>query len=422
VNTLEDRLQLALAAKSNEITRLVLDRPTPALDLDAEPEVLLPEPRHSEHRSRGLVAAALAVAAMVLLAVGATVAHRASTAHRFEPAQDRPRSAVPWSKVGADWTLIITLQGSARTNGGVLYLLDPSGHRFAIAPLPQGYLHLERWSFDTGEALVTGDTDPATNAGQALLVDLHTGVQSKLVVPGRYNTLQFAGRDHRLLLATSPQWMVAVTGTGQRLATFQGSQFAGSLVSPDGTQVVTGSAEGLQVYDLATARRIRTLAAPAGYRDCAVTYRDTASPDVVARCWSSTRSTLVTEFSFAPDGSRPPQRRSVPAGWTAVSFSGGTVAIAHDTSARYEPRNVRFAQVDRSGRLSPLTLPAQLQQQGWEIASVGTQSFLLERSEGGPPVELARWNPLDGAFVSLFQATGGRASLASYAGWKTDLF
>src|SRR4029079_425717 len=106
VNTLEDQLRAALNAKSDRITELALARPVPVLDLDTAPVVLLPGPQHRPHRSRGLVASVVAVAAMILLAVGAVALHRARAAYHFDPAQVHPRSAIPWNQVGPGWTLV----------------------------------------------------------------------------------------------------------------------------------------------------------------------------------------------------------------------------------------------------------------------------------------------------------------------------
>lgn len=420
MNTVEDRLRAALTAKSDAVT---LDKADPGAlpppPAPAEIIRLVPDVSARPQRRIAPVLAAVAAAVVLALVAGTLLAGR-GRGPATDPAGSRTQ--VPWSRVGADWTLMVTLQDSAH-GSGVLYLADPAGHRYRISSLPPWFLHLEQWSFDTGQALITADSDPATNAGKILLVDLRTGSQTKLSVPARYNTVQFAGRDHKLLLATSPLWMVAVDRTGRRTATFQGPEFWGSVVSPDGSQVVAGTVKGLAVYDVATGRRIRTLAAPAGYRNCIAVFGTAmAAADVTGRCESSTRQNVIANFSFSPAGSHRPTAQPVPSGWTAVSFSDGLVAVRHASPVIYQLRDVRFARVT-GGRLVPLTLPSQLEQTGWQIASSGSHSFLvglLPDPNDSNPAELARWNPFTGAFVVLFRSDRDRARLVSAVGWQAS--
>ncbi len=424
MNTLEDRLRAALSAKSDAVT---LDE-TEHEDLPAEVIRLVPESLDRPRRRIAGVLAAVAAAVVLALAVGTLVAGRGN-GRDTDPAGTR--SQIPWSRVGADWTLTVTVPATPPTAAnGTLYLVDPSGHRYLISSLPPHFLWVEDWKLDTGKALITADSVPATNSGKVLLVDLHTGAQQEQSVPARSNTIQLVGRDGHLLLATSPLWMVTVSDTGQRVATFPGSYFWGSVLSPDGSRVVAGGQAGLIMYETATGRRIRTLAPPTGYGECAAVSGTASGSEVIGSCYSHTQKDVVEGFTFSLTGSSAPRPAPVPSGWRTASFSRGVVAIEHNTTGRYEPRDVHFARVAASGRLVPLTLPEQLRQAGWAITSVGVDSFLLERSVDRPIpggtgqypelVELARWNPLTGAFVSLFRASSHQR-LVSYAGWRATL-
>lgn len=423
MNALEDRLRAALAAKSDAVTEDETEAWYRAEDLPAEVIRLVPAGPSRPQRRTATVLAAVAAAVVLALAVGTLVAGRG---HGPTAESAGTRAQVPWSQVGPDWTLTVTVP-AIPTNAvnGTLYLVNPSGHRYRISSLPPHFLWVEQWKLDTGKALVSRDSIPATNSRKALLIDLRTGGQQELSVPAKYNTVQFVGPDEHLLLATSPLWMVTVTDTGRRVATFPGSFFWGSVLSPDGSQVVAGSPAGLIVYETATGRRIRTLAPPAGYGDCAAVSGAASGSGVIGSCYSRTQKDVVESFTFSLTGSSAPRPAPVPSGWSAASFSRGVVAIEHNTTGRYEPRNVRFARVAASGRLVPLTLPRQLQQAGWAVTSVGTDSFLLERSVGKEEfqavAELARWNPFTGSFASLYLADPSKRRLVSYVGWRATL-
>ncbi len=371
-----------------------------------------------QRRFTTLVAAvaAVAAAAVLALAVGTIVAGRGNGP---APGHVGNRAQIPWSQVGADWTLIVTTP-KASDASGTLYLVDASGRRYEICTLHSEFLLVAQWSVGTGRALVTRTGFHSKDSNEILLVDLHTGSQTKLAVPINFNTVQFADANQSSILATSPFKMLTVTETGRRVSNFPGSDFWGSVVSPDGSQVVAGNPAGLTVFDAAGGRRVRTLAPPAGYGDCAAIAWASGS-DVSGVCYSRTQKSVVADFLFSAAGRHPPTPESVPSGWDAVSFSRGVVAIEHNSAGRYEPRDVRFARVGTGGRLTPLTLPSQLQQAGWGITSIGADSFLLERIPNPPDGlvdELVSWDPLTGKLVSLFQADRDHASLISYAGWR----
>lgn len=415
MNALEDRLRAALAAKSDAVTWDETRHETEVMPA----EVIRLVPEHPGRPQRRIAAALAAVAAAVVLAlaVGTLVAGRGDGSSTDRVGN---RTEVPWSQVGTDWTLIVTTSKSS-DDSGTLYLVDPSGRHYLISSLPSQFLLVDRWSLGTGHALVTKAGFHSKDSNEVLMVDLRTGSQRKLIVPFNYNRVQFVDADQHLILANSPFQMLTLTDTGQRVSTFPGSWFWGSVISADGSQVVAGSPAGLNVFDIASGRRIQTLAPPAGYRDCAAVYAASPDSDVTGSCYSRTQENVVADFSFSLTNSHPPVPEPVPPGWITASFSRGVVAIEHNTTGRYEPRDVRFARVGASGRLVPLTLPTQLRHVGWSIESVGVDSFLLEHTVGrsNPTVdELARWNPLTGKFVLLWRARPGDAGLTSYAGWQ----
>jgi hypothetical protein len=136
-----------------------------------------------------------------------------------------------------------------------LYLVDPAGGRYAITTFPppgdQASPALVDWSGDGSHALFAA---PYFTPPTAILVDLHTGRQTTLTLQGSPRYTRPNGKA--LLLSTSPETgsgpatLNRVDLTGNHQLTYPtdklGSPFNGSYLStPDGTQLVLGTAAGL---------------------------------------------------------------------------------------------------------------------------------------------------------------------------------
>jgi TolB protein len=214
---------------------------------------------------------------------GSTAAHDASgspaapTSTAAQPAAhgvEAAIEAVPWSEVGPGWVLATWSQVSGSAPGveprpgeptrnqatTTLYLVSPAGGRYAITTFPppgeKSQPELVDWSGDGSHALFKmGSADPATPS-TAIIVDLHTGTQTTLRVPG---SPRFTRPDGEALLLTAypdgytgPASLERVDLAGNRQLMYPmdklGSPFSGSYLStPDGTRVVLGTDAGLAV-------------------------------------------------------------------------------------------------------------------------------------------------------------------------------
>jgi hypothetical protein len=227
-------------------------------------------------------------------------------AHGVEAALE----AVPWTQVGPGWILATWSPVSGGSPGEppapgepsrdtattTLYLVDPAGGRYAITTFPppgdKAGPQLVDWSGDGSLALFYAEyAEPST----AILVDLHTGTQTKLTVDGHP---RFTRPDGRALLLDTPGYtshpgsLVSVDLAGNQHLTYPvGSGFGGQYIStPDGTQLVLGTPAGLAFMGIdATGGKALSIQ---GQTDC--------SP---LRWWDGNRSTTVLARCDGGDGS-----------------------------------------------------------------------------------------------------------------------
>jgi hypothetical protein len=173
---------------------------------------------------------------------------------------------VPWSNVGLGWTLATWSPVTAHRPGDkpapgeadpetaatTLYLVDPTGTRYAIATMSgaDARLGLADWSGDGGKALFVSSEYPEPS--KVVSVDLHTGVQTTIPAHGYP---RYTRPDGKALLVSThftgnePGTLTQIDLAGNQLASYPtddlggAGQFSGRyLQSPDGTQLVLGTA------------------------------------------------------------------------------------------------------------------------------------------------------------------------------------
>lgn len=416
MNTVEDRLRAALTAKADAVS-LADDR----VEL-SEPATLLALPATHHHRRWPALVVAVA-AAVVLVTVGATVL----VGHNRHPNQlaAAGRTDVPWSQVGPDWTLAV-VPGSAADPD--LDLISPTGVRYLICQLPAPFVSLQPWKLGTEKAIVAGNAfngpDGIEYGKDVLIVDLRTGDQTRTSVSSEFSTIQFASPGLDSLLVSYPSSMQLVSvRTGRALARYplEGPVF-GSTLSPDGSQVVAGGPAGLVVFDRASGRRTRSLASPSGYGACQVLRWLPATSQILAKCFARTGNALSQNLTFAADGRRAPQPDDVPAGWQEIRLAAGVVAFQPAAHSTPGPLEVVFARVDRTGRLTHLSVPAELEQGHWDLAGATADLLLFDDRAGllhdQDVLRLAAWNPLTGTFTVLLSGTAGQRSAFSHTSWQ----
>jgi TolB protein len=190
-----------------------------------------------------------------------TTAAQAAAAHGAEA----PLGAVPWSQVGPGWTLSLWSPVAAahpgsppppgeptyETSATTVYLLDPAGGRYPVITFPppgqdKSSPELAGWSGDGSRALFYA---PSSTPPSAIIVDLHTGKQTTIPVPGRP---RFTRPDGKALLVLEdngiPPGLARVDLSGKPQLTYPtaGNAFNGEYLStPDGTRLVLGTATDL---------------------------------------------------------------------------------------------------------------------------------------------------------------------------------
>jgi hypothetical protein len=183
---------------------------------------------------------------------------------------EAPLGAVPWSQVGPGWLLATWSPAPGRRHGQTpapgeptletatttLYLVDPAGGRYPITTFPPSRdsepPRLVDWSGDGSRALL--------EVSDGLIdVDLHTGKQTTITVPGAiipagFNVIaRYTRPDGKAVLlskANDPsrqESLERIDLAGNHQLTYPvGPDFRGQYLStPDGTQLVLGTASGL---------------------------------------------------------------------------------------------------------------------------------------------------------------------------------
>jgi hypothetical protein len=112
-----------------------------------------------------------------------------------------PRSAVPWTLLGAGWALAEFSPGQPGSGGGPVttYLVDPEGGRYTIAAWPaSATTTLVAWSGNTQTALFAASNGATTSYS---LLDVHTGATTQLSLSAGVAVTGFTRPDGLNLLA-----------------------------------------------------------------------------------------------------------------------------------------------------------------------------------------------------------------------------
>ena len=273
-----------------------------------------------------IAAAAIALAASISPAIAAAAPGTDPTAitHGIEATI----ADVPWSEVGPGWTLATWSpvtpqmpgvkpapgQPTWETASTTLYLVDPTGNRYAIttfAPEDRHSLALLDWSGDGSHALF-GEEYPAPHS--VISVDLHTGAKTTIEVDGNP---EFTRPDGKAILVSSgrayddtrPATLKRLDLNGNEQLTYPTEQLSGAaqftgnhLESPDGTELVLGTGHSLVVMGN-DGTIVRTLSAPMSDGECRAV-RWWSTNVVLAQC-TKDRGSGSQLWTVPLDGSAP---------------------------------------------------------------------------------------------------------------------
>jgi hypothetical protein len=242
-------------------------------------------------------------------------------------------NTIPWKQVGPGWLLATWSQvpglsfgepppgtPTPETATTTLYLVDPAGGRYPITTFPPPGAGpsptLADWSGDGTHALITAYAPPPSGAYTVTTVDLRSGAQTSFTIDNGANSFDVTARYSRpqgkAVLLTKPSgagWLKRVDLAGKPELTYPvGRDFQGSYLStPDGTQLVLGTAVGLALMgNDGTAGRMLPIT---GEQDCAATrWWDATSTVVLARCLGHGPARLW----LVPIGGEPPTALTAP--------------------------------------------------------------------------------------------------------------
>jgi hypothetical protein len=233
---------------------------------------------------------------------------------------------VPWPEVGPGWTLAtwspVTPQMPGvepapgeptwETAATTLYLVDPTGNRYAITTFaPEDRNALLDWSGDGSRALF-GVENPAPDT--VISVDLHTGAKTTIEVGGRP---EFTRPDGKAILVSSgyqyddtrPLTLKRRDLDGNEQMTYPTEQlgaagpFTGDhLESPDGTHLVLGTGHSMVVMGNDGSIR-HTVPAPMADGQCRAVRWWTADA-VLSHC-TKDRSSASQLWTVPLDGTAP---------------------------------------------------------------------------------------------------------------------
>lgn len=385
----------------------------------------------------------LALTAITTLAAAITPS---PTAHA-EPAPamaahgiEAPLETVPWSQVGPGWMLAMWSAvpglhtgempppGSPtwETASTTLYLVDPAGGRYPITTFPPpgrgSSPRLVDWSGDGTRALFVTDEKGHRAITE---VDLRTGAKQTFTVEGSSVAARYTRPDGKAILldrwnASEPESLERVDLAGNHQLTYPIEQHVqGFLSTPDGTQLVLGTASGLTLMgNDGTPGSALPLT---GQKDCTpMRWWDTDSKVALTRCGNSKGSQLwlvpidggtPTALTAPNDGHGPDygdlNAWRLPAG-TFLQAAGACGVVF-------------VAKLNDDGTTSPVAVPDVKSGSVVVVGVNGGDLDLQARAGCGSGQSLIDYNPTAGTSTVLLGPTvngGGVISAVPYPGQR----
>lgn len=200
------------------------------------------------------------------------------------------------TNVGNGWSAVIVGPAKAGTAGN-LRLVSPTGQQYSL-----GNTSADGWladvSNDGRHVLLGSDGGP----NDLSIVDTRTGARTHF--HGRFEELRFTNPSGAGMLGRTPTGALRLDTTGRTVVRFaQTGGGNGLLPSKDGLFLVSQNARGsLQVNGNATGALVRTLANPAGFKDCHAQHWSDAT-HFTATC-DPARGGAMQVFRFSIEGGR----------------------------------------------------------------------------------------------------------------------
>ena len=356
------------------------------------------------------------------------------------------RAQIPWTLIGAGWTLAETStakpdQDGHATGAGsdTIYLVDPEGGKYKIAALSaSGASQLLAWSGDERSALLASS---GAQPGYRIL-HVKTGHATRLPLPAGVNAIGFTRPDGKNILAveetrakfrlqrynlqgiyqatlgsmphraSQPDWSAGSCETG-----------CGALSSPDGDNAVWGLVGNEMQLVSNAGGHARKLQVP-----------DSGKPPscVPLSWWNDSEVLALCAAASAPYANElwlVPTNGGQPTALTAVSGSGsgdsdiigawllGNSTYVTETSstqcptAASGPDGLAVLSVGQGQSTSPLTLPDTTNNHADIVAGVGSRLQVLAQTACPGTSSLLWFNPSTKATQTLLTAPSGQVGV-----------
>jgi TolB protein len=378
-----------------------------------------------------------------------TTGHHKPAVHMLPAGQTGSLSAIPWSIVGAGWTLAEVSAAAPDANGGATtggtittYLVDPEGGKYQIQMSAGPPPLLLAWSGNAQNALL--EVLPPSGTGVSFeLLSLTTGSMSALPLPAGVTAVGFTRPDGLNILA------VDQTATAFQLERFnlQGAFQAtigslpvkpgvtpswencgaecGALSSPDGLYAVFGvTGDQMQFLGNAGGPVIRRLVVPdSGSPPSCVPLTWWSTQTVLANC-SVTGSPYAGRLWLVPtDGSSPtaltgPSGSGSGSGVLTGAWQAAGKVYVNETSASQcpsaasGPGGLAVATVS-GGALQPITVGGTTNNHTSVVSAFHGQLLLLAQT-GCPGTYSLLWlNPSTGATQTVLPEPTSQAGVVA---------
>jgi TolB protein len=348
------------------------------------------------------------------------------------------RSAVPWSLVGAGWTLA---EFSGAGGSGTTFLVDPEGGRYDIAAWPAtGGTTLIAWSGNADTALY--ETSTGSSASYSLL-SLQTGATTPLTLAAGVAVTGFTRPEGLNLVAVQQGPVYYKLERYNLQGTLQGilstadrrpsqppwtdvcESGCGALSSPDGDTAVWGVAgDEMQLVDNAGGL-IRRLHVPqSGTPPSCTPIRWWSSFSVLATCTAATQPGSTRLWLVPTDGSAPTPLTLASGSASGDGFytgawraTGGVYVTATSSaqcpSAASGPGGLGILRLTGAATAAAVSVPGSTGNHNAILGSAGGRLLVLAQT-GCPGSSSLMWfNPSSGQTTPLLAAPSGAAGVVA---------
>jgi hypothetical protein len=360
------------------------------------------------------------------------------------------RASIPWSLVGAGWTLAEVSTGQPDADGGPeaassasIYLVDPKGGRYTVGQI--GTATLLAWSGDGAMALLSS-TAAGTGSAAYSLLTVASGQVTSLALPPSVTVVGFTRPDGKAIVAvrrsggkfllqrydlagqleatigklprrpTQPLWEPGSCGPD-----------CGALSSPDGLTDVWGTTSNEMQLVGNAGGLIRRLPVPgSGKPPACAPLSWWGAATVLANCAAPGQPSANSDrlWLVPTDGSTPTPLTqgsglSSGAGFNLTAAqTAGNVYVTQTSfnqcpSAASGPGGLAIMQVGAGGALSGVAIPGSTNTRNTVLAGVGSRLLVLAQTKCPGSYSLLWFSTASGTTQVLLAAPAGQLGVTA---------